>query len=193
MSKIQFEYDKKYNISAKGSLVSITKEYSSDNFSLQIQGLVVLYRELYKLYAKALSNDGRIIGTERGDLLSHNDTFIHLLILMAVFLRGDESLHIISLDQTHHGFMCTITVQYDMWTANGRLAPDMVLSVKSLKTFFDNTLNPRINSFLNRYKEAAADNILQPDEKRDLDLEIKYMLTTAIHMRFLLSHCLINS
>lgn len=192
MSKIQFEYDKKYNITAKGSLVSIGKEFPPDELVSQIEGLISTYKKLKALYMKALSNDGIIVGTERADIISHNDNFIHLLIMIAVFLRGKEDLHIISLDQTHHGFMCTITVQFESWNASGRMAPDMIIAYESLNDFFQEKLNPRITAFLNKYKEACKDMLLMPDEKKALGLEIKYILTTAIQMRFLLSHCLIN-
>jgi hypothetical protein len=193
MSKIQFEYDKKYNFIVKGSLLSSKKKFTQHDFTLQIQGIIITYKKLYESYIKAFRNDGKIIGVERADIISQNDLLINTLILMIVYLRGNESLHIITLDSTHPGFVCTLTVQSDLWNANGRMSPDMVISFDSLYTFMTESLNPKVSSFLMKYKKAAEDNILEAHEKKELDHEIKHMITTSIHLRFLLSHCLINS
>lgn len=192
MSKIQFDYDKDFNFNVKGSLVSTTKIYTADNFAEQLQGLITTYKQLYTLYIKALENDGKIIGIERSDIISHTDTCIHLLILMITHLRGRERYHLISLDGIHRGFHCSVSVQFDSWSAAGRMAPDMIIPQESLNQFYQETLNPGIRSFLEQYKEFTADKKLDDEEKRVLDTQIKRILTSGLHLRFLLSHCLIN-
>lgn len=194
MSRINFDINKENYITASGSLVGVKKRLSLPDLSNCIRLSIDLYKEIEESYIKGMSNDNKIVGIERSDILEDIDYFINSLILMWVLVSNDhDDQQIINIDDRMSNTHINITVNNDMWNGSGLVSELLMKPSKNFREAYNNKLSPAFSKFLSGYKKAAEDNVLTDNERLALESEINDIIYTAIYLRFQISHCIVDS
>ncbi len=195
MSKTEFQVDGELNVRGKGSLSNAHKQMGPDvTLGLCISKAVASYQSIDKEYKKAIANDGKIVGTERTDILEEIDLFLDLLIVL--WRQVDEEKRrdiLIPLENKQSGFHMNIRERNQLWEAQGKLNQMMVRPVRNFRDIYNNRLAPEIIGLLKTYGEAAADGVIDINEIQDLKKGVRQVIYFTIFLRFQMEKCLINA
>lgn len=193
MSKTLFKMDPELNVTGKGTLTQAQNFLGQVNLANCLARAVGSYQKIDKEYRKALANDGRIVGTERADILEEVDLFLDLLlILMRLLDEEGRKENTIDLENKASGFLMTIRERNGLWEAQGKLNMYMVRPVKNFRIIYNNKLAPEIIDLLKNYSQAMEDGVLDVNEMQTLKKGVKQVLYYALFLRFQIEQCLIN-
>lgn len=192
MSNTGFEVDKDLNISGRGSLTNAMRLLPDTTLATCIQEGARVFKEICTVYMKAIANDGKIIGSERGDILEEVDRFFDILILAWKSLEPRRAQEEILIENKQHGFRLFIEEKNGIWNANGRITPLMVTPVKNFRTLYSDKLAPEIVTLLTDYRAAVADKVIDAAEKETLRKGIRQVLYYTLFLRLQLERCLVS-
>ena len=193
MSKTAFKLDPELNVTGKGTLTAAAQRVGQLSLGNCVAKGVAAYQNIDREYRKALANDGRIVGTERADILEEIDMFIDILLLMMRILDEERRKENVTLiENRHSGFTMTIREHNSLWEAQGKLNVFMVRPVKNFRTIYNNKLAPQIIELLKNYGQALEDGVLDVAEMQTLKQDVKQVLYYGIFLRFQVEQCLVN-
>jgi len=193
MSKTFFDTDQELNITGRGSLSKVRRLIKDPSLSVCIQQAMSVYKEINESYFAAMANDGRIIGSERTDILEWVDLFLDLLITTWNCLDKSDGETRIEIDNKKHHFHLVITEKNGLWSAQGQLTPVMITPVRNFRVIYNEKLSPEIINLLQTYRAAVADKIIDDDEKADLQKGLKQVIYYTLFLRLQLEKCLVNN
>lgn len=192
MSKTFFDVDHELKITGRGSLSKIRRMIKEPSLGVCIQQAMSIYKEINETYYKALANDGKIIGSERTDILEWIDLFFDLLIMTWKTLEKGNQETLIKIENKKHHFSLIILEKNGLWIVTGHLTPIMVSPVKNFREIYNKQLSPEIISLLQTYRAAVADKVIDDQEKTELQSGLKQVLYYTLFLRLQLEKCLIN-
>ena len=192
MAKTVFEVDRELNITGRGSLINEMKGLEQLALGPCIQIAMSSFKEINELYLKAISNDGRIIGSERSDLIDSIDSFFDTLILAWMSLNPRNTENSILIENKKHNFRLLIEEKNKIWNVTGRITGIMITPVKNFREIYGSKLAPQIIELLQTYREAVADRVIDDTEKDALMKGIRQVLYYTLFLRLQLERCLIN-
>lgn len=192
MSNTSFIIDKELNINGRGSLMKVLRELESNDLGTCIRQAMGCFKEINEAYIKAVSNDGKIIGSERSDILEWIDFFFDILILSWKSLDKYAQECTISIENSKHKMRLLIEEKNSLWSMTGRITPPMITPVKNFREIYGNKLAPQIIELLQTYREAVADRVIDDEEKDALRKGIRQILYYTLFLRLQLERCLIN-
>ncbi|MBN1499462.1 MAG: hypothetical protein JW982_04880 [Spirochaetes bacterium] len=193
MSLIDFNVDNENNITAEGNLLSTMNMIKPPTVSGCIRYMVTGLNMIEQSYVKALSNDNKIIGTERTDILMNIDAFFNTIILLWVLISSEkDKQHIILIGDGKNNASINITVNNEQWTAAGKFTQNTAATSANLNQALKEKLIPHANRFLNTYKNAVNDEILDEKERLFLKNDLNNLLYETTYLRFQISYCIID-
>ncbi len=193
MSKTSFQLDAELNVTGKGTLSLASQAVGKVTLAACVAKAVGSYQNIDREYRKALANDGRIVGTERADILEQVDLFLDILLLMMRLLDEERKKeNVVFIENKHSGFSMTIREQNLIWEAQGKLNIFMVRPVKNFRSIYNNKLAPQIIELLKNYGQALEDGVLDVNEMHTLKKDVRQVLYYGIFLRFQIEQCLIN-
>ena len=180
MISTTFEFDEEFNLHGEGSLARLRRS-------------IVAFRQVEEVYLRAISNDGKIIGAERIQLLEALDDFFNLILLLycLLFIKDRTEAHI-SIKDSVRDFYVNFTVREYHWSSGGRLTEDMVRPVVNFRKIFTDKLSPEVSRFLSHYKAALKDRVIDDDESSQLRTDVKRMIYICVYLRFQIQMCLVS-
>ncbi len=194
MANTAFTIDKSLNVTASGSL-GTAQSYIGDNLLANcISKSIEAFQLIDKEYKKAIGNDGKIIGTERTDLLNRVDMLLDIVIITWRNLVGGlaaKESHI-RIDNPEFDFWFQIHEANGIWKANGHFTPNMNKPVKNFIEIYSNRLAPEVIKLLQTYKAACEDNVIDDAERESLKKGIKQVIYYILFLRFQLEKCFIE-
>lgn len=192
MANSYFEIDKNLGIFGGGSLGQALRFLKENTLSSAISRSIEAFQEIDKQYRKAVANDGKIIGTERTDILDRVDMLMDIMIIAWKHTgnRGEECR--IRIENKDRNFLFEIAEANGLWKATGRLTPGMTRPAKNFNDLYNARLAPEIIALLKTYRDACADNVIDQDEKEALRHNIKQVIYYVLFLRFQLEKCLIS-
>lgn len=192
MANSNFNVDKKLSVTGSGSLGQAMRFLKENTLAVAIPKSIEAFQEIDKQYRKAVANDGKIIGTERTDILDRVDLLMDIMILAwkQTGNRGEECR--IRVENKEKNFLFEITEANGLWKASGRLTPSMTRPAKNFNELYNARLAPEIIALLKTYREACADNVIDQNEKESLRHNIKQVIYYVLFLRFQLEKCLIS-
>lgn len=193
MLSTTFEFDEEFNLTGEGSLTGALKELEEETVAQCLRASIVSFRQVEESYLRAISNDGKIIGGERIDLLERIDDFLNLILLLYCLLFTDdrEEVHISIKDEVKD-FYVNFTIRVTHWASGGRLTDDMVRPVRQFRKIFTEKLAPEVSHFLSDYKAALKDRRIDEQEAVQLKNDVKRMIYICIYLRFQVQMCLVS-
>ncbi len=192
MSNTYFDYDPDLYITAGGSLGKAMRMAKKNDLSSSITSAIEVFKQIDDLYAQSVSNDGRIVGTERTELLNIIDILFNLMVLIWKNLDGSGGDTHIKIENKQVHFLLNIHESNGLWKGSGRLTPIMVKPAKNFKALYTGKLSPEVVNFLKTYKEACEDNTIDEKEKEDLRKGIRQVLYYTLFLRLQIEKCLID-
>lgn len=192
MAKTYFDINKDLKLKGKGSLVAL-KSIGENALSNNIAKSIQAFQDIDIAYKKAMLNDGKIIGTERTDIIFRVDTLFDMMILIWKNIDNNRGETKIRIENKKKHFLLEIHESNGMWSARGNLTPNMSCAVANFQEIYNKQLAPEIVNLLSVYKDACKDNIIDDDEKESLKKVIKQVLYYILFLRFQLENCLIST
>ncbi|MCP4132955.1 MAG: hypothetical protein GY754_18465 [bacterium] len=193
MATTVFEVNKALDMTGSGSLTHAMHFVGKNVLANTITKSIEAFRLIDKEYRKAMSNDGKIVGTERTDILDRIDLLLNMMILVWQNLETTSEESHICIENKEHNFTMEFFVNKVLWKAQGHLTPNMNRPVKNFHEIYSSKLAPQVISLLQTYKEACEDHIIDDDERASLRKGIKQVLYYVIFLRFQLEKCFINA
>lgn len=193
MANTTFEVDKELFVQGSGSLGQALRIIGNNTLSNAITKSIQAFQEIDVSYKKAVANDGKIIGTERSDILFRTDILFDLMIISWKILSEGETEYRIKIENKKNDFNIDIIESNGIWKLNGHLTPNMNKPVKNFTEIYNTKLAPEVINLLQNYKKACEDGVLDGDEKELLKKGIKQVLYYVLFLRFQLEKCLINN
>ncbi len=193
MSKINFNIDNDNILTADGNLTGILNQIKPASVSKCIQFSVTHFKLIEEFYLKAISNDSKIIGLERTDILDQLDTFLNSIILLWILVNKENSdQQMILLSDGKNNTPINITVSKDLWFAAGLISKEISAPGVSLNLLLKNKLIPAVQRFFSVYKNAAQNDNLNENERLLIKNELNKILYIAIYIRYQISYCIID-
>jgi len=192
MSKTFFDFTEDLFFTGRGSLINASRDLSVLNMANCIRATIVAYQEIAEIYLESVTDDGKIIGIERGNLLEYIDLFFDQLILLWKSIGFIEEENRIYIENKKGGFLLIIRENNLAWEAEGRITPAMQYPFKKFSELFHKRLSPQIQCFLSEYAQDAADRFFSQEEKERLKASMKQILYYVFFLRYQIENCLIN-
>ena len=196
MSKTSFQVDRELNVTGKGTLTNAARIIGNLNLGSILTGSIGAYQNIDREYKKAISNDGKIVGKERTDILLQIDTFLDMLFILIRALDVDR-LRVketnFLLENRHSGFRLQVREKNNIWNAEGKLNVFMTHPVKNFRDIYNNKLAPEIIDLLKKYGKASEDGVIDVKEMDELRKGAKQVIYYTLFLRFQVEKCLINS
>ncbi len=190
-NEIIFEDD--YSFKGKGTLDRNFLEINNENVKTWFPQSIKEFNEIFENYQKALSDDGKITGSERNDLISELDDFFNLLITFYIFVIEDKDktfeVYIPNWD-----FRFTCTVLKHTWTASGTYPELFLKATEDFKTFYQKSLATKFKELIIGFKDFPVQNNAEiPIETRNAIIKVlKELLYQILKIRFQIEKCMIN-
>lgn len=191
MAKTVFQIQQNLGIYGKGALLEVEKILGNAGFAQGLTKAIGLYQLIDQEYKKAIGNDGKIVGSERTDILARIDLFFNGLIYIWKQLEQSNAVSI-KIENVKADFLFMIEERNGLWEANGRLAVFFTRPVKNFQDIYNQKLAPEIVSLLKRYAEAVEDGIIDDEERADLKENLKRVLYYTLFLRLQIEQCFIN-
>ncbi len=192
MPNTYFDYDPDLYIDAGGSLGKAMRLAKPNSLTTSITSAIEVFKQIDDLYVESVSNDGRILGTERTELLNIIDLLFNLMVLIWKNLDGAAGDTYIKIENRQVQFLLNIHESNGLWKGSGRLTPIMVKPAKNFKAIYTKKLSPEVINFLKTYKSACEDNTIDENEKDDLRKGIRQVLYYTLFLRLQIEKCLID-
>lgn len=193
MSKTFFTITDDLYFNGRGGLINAQRHIGEESSSVIIKTLLSVHKEIYDLYLENISDDGKLIGSERGDLIDQIDLFFDMSLLLWRSLDPlQDNIHV-RIFNRRGGFLFNLREKHNIWEAEGRLTQSMLKPYTNFSFMFRNKLSEEVRNFLNRYAQAAKDNFIEPSEVKLLRNELKQVLYYTFFLRFQVERCLINA
>ena len=194
MSKTKFQVDKELFVHGHGVLTHVIRLVNDGGASGCIARMIQAFSDIDGEYRKSVGNDGRIIGGERIQIMDLIDTFLDLTILLWKILIYEKGIvQNIHISNRQSGFEITFKEQNNFWEAQGQLSKVMISPMRRFQEIYGNRLSVEIKNFLETYKKAAADGVLDQQELEQLNTALKQVVYYTLFLRFQLEECLIDN
>ena len=125
-------------------------------------------------WTAAVSNDGRMLGQEKANLVKEMDEIIAGLILFRCYLTDGNPASITSGDG--RSFKYNIQILDNLWTGNGVLNHDEKLESLSFVGMHNDVIPLKIKKLFTDYASAVNDRVIEAQERKILHQEIDGLL-----------------
>ncbi len=186
-----------YSFKCKGTLNKNFLEITDDNVRGWFSQSVKEFNEIFENYQKALSDDGKITGPERSELMSELDDFFNLLITFYIFIVEDKDktfeVYIVSRD-----FRFTCSIVKHNWTASGSYPELFLKATHDFKIFYQNILYENFKKLISEFKDfpvqdlGCEDTTIDPYKRNSLLSIIEELFYQVLKIRFQIEKCMIN-
>jgi hypothetical protein len=186
-------FDDDYSFKGKGTLDKTFLRVSNENVKEWFTRSIKEFNEIYENYQKALSDDGKILSSERNDLISELDDFFNLLLTFYIFIVEDKD-KTFEVYVPNWDFRFTATVLKHTWTASG-IYPELFLkATEDFNTFYKNTLSKKFKEFISAFKDyPISENAKVPEKVRFVIQKIiSELFYFILKIRFQIEKCMIN-
>ncbi len=192
MSSLFFEVQNT-SLLIQGNLVYINKAVPAQTIGAAYKILVDEISAANSIIIKCLSNDGKLIGIERSNIILKIDNTISIIVYLLKLLSNDNTA--LSSDITFIGSLFTIDLYFnnDNWTMTSQIHNLSKTTTHDYKFFSESIIKPKLMENLERFKEFCKDNNLTDDEKSQLSKLSFELLFSIIVLRYYISACIMNS
>lgn len=186
-------FDNDYSFKGKGTLDKNYLEINNENVKKWFPQSIKEFNEIFENYQKALSDDGKITGPERSELITELDDFFNLLITFYIYVIEDKDRTFeIYLPNWDFRFTCTV-LKYT-WTSTGNY-PELYLSAtEDFRTFYQNTLAKKFKELITGFKDFPIqdDAEIPPHARNAVSKILKELVYYVLKIRFQIEKCMIN-
>jgi hypothetical protein len=190
MENSNYDFGEDFYLKAKGRFGRGFKHTKGKDMHSILVSLVHLTNSIKKEYGKCVSNDGRIVGTERSVLLKKTDSLIQMIILCIRDFLLDETINIAS--DSGNSMQLTISFEQDAWSLTGMMPYNFLEYEGTLARYYQEVLLKNLTCFFLELKKASVDRVIASKEREIIISMLRDVLIGALKMYYLLYHLKIN-
>ncbi len=152
------------------------------NFRGRVKALINGYKDLSKKYLESLSDDGKITGQEKHELIDSLEAIlmIALMIRKHDFLKKEFRVIIV---KSKGKFIVEINfIDRLNWSMSGTIRPEYKIKIKNFKHWFNGVFSDSIKKFIQIYNIYAEDRHISSEEKQLLAEQLDRITIEIIEM-----------
>lgn len=189
----EIHFSNEYTLSGKGVLNPRFIELDELNVKHWFPIAVQEFNDVFDSYQLALSDDGKITGEERTDIMNELDDFFNLLVSFYVYINEDP-VKSFNISIMGYNFNMNVSIVQNIWTINGNYSEAFLSATENFKIFFTNRLVKDFRELVFQFKEypAGEEHISKPVIREKMKDTCTRLLYNTLKIRFQLERCMIN-
>ncbi len=189
----EIHFSNEYSLSGKGILNPRFIELDELNVKHWFPIAVQEFNDVFDSYQLALSDDGKITGEERTDIMNELDDFFNLLVSFYVYINEDP-VKSFNISIMGYNFNMNVSIVQNIWTINGNYSEAFLSATENFKIFFTNRLVKDFRELVFQFKEypAGEEHISKPVIREKMKDTCTRLLYNTLKIRFQLERCMIN-
>lgn len=189
----EIHFSNEYTLSGKGVLNPRFIELDELNVKHWFPIAVQEFNDVFDSYQLALSDDGKITGEERTDIMNELDDFFNLLVSFYVYIN-ENPVKSFNISIMGYNFNMNVSIVQNIWTINGNYSEAFLSATENFKIFFTNRLVKDFRELVFQFKEypAGEEHISKPVIREKMKDTCTRLLYNTLKIRFQLERCMIN-
>ena len=140
-----------------------------------IRNFLKIFKSLGQMYSRYFTNDGELVGQEKANLVIALDGLIGGLVLLRRYITKDTPNTFESIENKYN-YWFEMKLDIVTWQGKGKMSNKYTFALSSFANWYNNVMMPKIQTMFKMYSKAMEDEILTPEESRNLCLFIEMII-----------------